>query len=384
MLATFQDQALPSHSAHFAPISHAFVGTLEERSRGVLGTHTWPCEELPPGMAGKQTVRLHIMCKAAGTNVVCKANRNNPEDSINRKMRNDIQKMLGKGFPGSRFPSWALEGRNLLSDMFDEPLNITRRKTKEGDWNECSNFEKWDNSSMLQIALLGDEDEVVGAALLYLNGPGFGYLPYLAVGPKRRGWGLKFVHGILAVLRHYRVGALLVDSVIDDMERDAGHVPSFWRRAGLERSSNDIYDDHRAHTEATRHMRINASAFRKTAGKFDFFETVLMFRGTAVGWKLSDTGVQLPVTGVQHLPGVEQVDEVEGQIGTACSSAAGSSLSPPLELAGDVQDTNWSPHPRQSGELTTVLATEAVAIVSNVRLPFLRVSFLCPDSVLLC
>ena len=190
-----------------APASHEFVRNLANIAQDVLGVRQWPCPEecLDSGKHDEPMVWLHIECAAAGTN---------PDDARPKRMRRNIFKILAPTFSGKLVPGSALTGRDMRSQNFERrpPLN-------------------WDNTSMMQVALLDAAGEqVVGAAVMYINGPACGYLPFFAVAKGHRSKGLvsNFVRGLLSILRRVGVNTLIAEACVDPATREDEKVIGFW------------------------------------------------------------------------------------------------------------------------------------------------------------
>jgi hypothetical protein len=179
-LATFQDWKAA------APLSHQMISDMAVHGpRELLGLRQWPCQ-----VRGGQPVQLHIECVAAGTQNGCTA--------ANR-MRAQIMRLLTKEFSRKYISGPVLAGRNLRDDVHATiPHNLNNR-------------------AALQIALLDASGQVVGAAITYIHGPAFGYLPFFAISPAQRGSGLgsRFAQALRSVLRFLRVQALVVEACVD-------------------------------------------------------------------------------------------------------------------------------------------------------------------------
>jgi hypothetical protein len=99
-------------------------------------------------------------------------------------------RLLAKEFSRKYIPGPALAGRNLRADT-DAPMPLNL-----------------DNRASLQIALLDDaEKQVIGAAVLCVHGPAFGYLPFSAITQAQRGAGLgsSFALALCSELRYLGV-----------------------------------------------------------------------------------------------------------------------------------------------------------------------------------
>jgi GNAT superfamily N-acetyltransferase len=251
-LSTFQD---PKKAA---PLSHQLLASLAHSGpQGLLGVRQWPCEE----QEGGQTVSLHIECVAAGTQ--------NGSSAANR-MRAQVMRLLTKDFSRKHVGGPVLAGRNLRDHADAEmPLNL-------------------DNRAALQIALLDAGGNVVGAAIMYVHGPAFGYLPFFAVSQAQRGKGLgsSFARALCSVLRWMGVDTLIVEACVNPATRD-DKVVGFWRRAGWEPCTDEHFDNVEELTNTQRSQRVSGAAVRCMAGVYAFTDACLMFRGTAAGWNLA-------------------------------------------------------------------------------------------------
>jgi ribosomal protein S18 acetylase RimI-like enzyme len=259
-LATFQD------SKAAAPLSHQLLSDMAVHGpQGLLGVRRWPCE-----VPGAEPVQLHIECAAAGTRNGCAA--------ANR-MRVQLMRLLTKDFSRKYISGPVLGGRNLRDRVHATiPHNL-------------------DNRAALQIAFLDESSQqVVGAAIMYIHGPAFGYLPFFAVSPEQRGSGLgsRFAGALCSVLRFLRVQALVVEACVDPATRD-DRVVRFWQRAGLEKCTDEYFDNYEPHTNTQRSQRVSGCAIRGMSGVFAFPDSCIMFRGTAEGWSLgAEEPVMLP------------------------------------------------------------------------------------------
>lgn len=260
-IANFQDSEVD------APVSHEFVQSLVAQGPiTLLGVRDWPFSEASEG-----TVRLHIECVAAGTR--------NADPAANR-MRHKLMRILVKEFNKSCLPGPAMAGRNLRDDKEAKmPLNL-------------------DNRSALHIALLDESDgSVIGGAVVYIHGPAFGYLPFIAILPERRGQGLgsKFARAIVGVLRHLSVCALILEATVEPATRDQ-RIIRFWENhVGFVRATDEFFDNQEKLTNTSRNSRISGCAIREMSGVYAFPDGCIMFRGTKQGWKLGDSDVALPV-----------------------------------------------------------------------------------------
>ena len=158
----------------------------------------------------------------------------------------------------------------------------------------------WDNRNMMQIALLDESGKcIVGAAVLYLQGPAFGYIPYFAISRTHRGqgWGGKFVQALRSVLRHLGVSALLTEA-----DKKA-KVQRFWRHAGLVPCTDEVLDKQKEITTQRRTSRVCGTTFRNdmSTSLLATWDTVFMFCGTALGWEPQDSQVAVPTVGSKDL-----------------------------------------------------------------------------------
>lgn len=260
-LVNFQDSGVD------APLSHKFVLSLAAQGpHTLLGVRDWPCSE-----GGQETVRLHIECVAAGTR--------NADPAANR-IRHKVMRLLLKEFNKSYLPGPAMAGRNLRHDTERKmPLNL-------------------DNRSALHIALLdGSDGSVIGAAVLYIHGPAFGYLPFFAISQDHRGQGVgsKFAWALVGVLRHLSVDALVLEASVNPATRDQ-RVVRFWEtKVGFARASDEYFDCQEKLTNISRHSRVSGWAIRAMSGVYGFPDGCIMFRGTKRGWRVGDSDVALPV-----------------------------------------------------------------------------------------
>jgi GNAT superfamily N-acetyltransferase len=319
-LTTFQDSRVA------APLSHQLLSSLAAHGpQQLLGVRQWPAHE-----QGGQAVTLHIECVAAGTPNGSKAAN---------KTRGQVMRLLTKDFSRKYIPGPVLAGRNLRGNTdATMPLNL-------------------DHRAALQIALMDAAGEkVVGAALMYLHGPAFGYLPFFAVSQAQRGNGLgsRFAQALCSVLRCLRVDTLVVEACVDPATRD-DKVVGFWKRAGLEPCTDEHFDNRERHTNSQRSQRLSGSAIRSMSGVFAFPDACIMFRGTGVGWRLEESpGVALPAgfqeqcdVGADAACRPEAIESVAGA--QACGTghvAAGGDLSAGVSAASALQET------RRSGELS--------------------------------
>lgn len=257
-LATFQD------SDAEATLCHEFVRGLAAKGPGLLGRRQWPCGDGGPEQEG--SVWLHIECRAAGTDI-------HNDDAVD--MQRNIQRHLqqANSFNG---------GRRLAGQLF------SGKNCRNNQGNGL------DNTCTLQIALLADDWKVVngkvhgiiGAAVLSIYGPAFGYMPFFAVQESLRGkgWGTAFARAQLAVLRFLGVKTLVVEAIVDF---DTDQVVRFWEdKVGFARCSHEAMDSQQPHTNASCASRICGMTVRQMNGTYNEI-TCLMFRGTEVDWKLA-------------------------------------------------------------------------------------------------
>jgi GNAT superfamily N-acetyltransferase len=201
-----------------------------------------------------------------------------------------------------------LAGRNLRDDADAEmPLNL-------------------DNQSALQIALLDDAGgNVVGAAIMCVHGPAFGYLPFFAVSQAQRGKGLgsSFARALCSVLRWMGVDTLIVEVCVDPATCD-DKVVRFWRRAGWEPCTDEYFDNIEKLTNTQRSQRVSGVAVRSMAGVYAFTDACLMFRGTAAEWNLAGgPRVVLPAWIQERQCSVEVplATEPSGQLASSAATA---------------------------------------------------------------
>lgn len=335
----------------FAPVSHEFVRGLADRQQDFLGRRQWDCQEdgLEYGDDGQCSVWLHIECAAAGTN----SDRGSP-----KLMRSKVMQILGAAFNEDLVPKSALRGDDMRSKdcTVHAPLN-------------------WDNRSMLQIALLDEAGRHIrGAAIVYLNGPAFGYVPFFAVAEAHRGNGMgsKFARALISVLRCVGVNTLILEACVNP--KVLGKVVRFWEKAaGLERCTDEKEDDQALLTNGARAHRVCGSTIRGSTGVFDFPDGIFMYRGTKRGWKVGHTQVQsamlkatLPETNVRDSVCATPLSHGQGcEMGSSqvpCSSTSREiwRSSSPREFDLPSESLAVWPVLGQSGQLHTVVSAYRV------------------------
>lgn len=282
-LCTFQD------SEEVAPHSHEFVRGLAAKGPELLGIKQWPCGDRDPDSIQRdlqsgeheESVWLHIECVAAGTNE-CMAKGTRTQTQV-RTMQHSVRRQLTPFFNGKLFPIQAIGGVNgRYNTEASMPLNL-------------------DNSCVLAIALLDDAgSNIIGSAVLSIYGPALGYLPFFAVKEPLhgKGWGARFGRSLTAVLRFLGVEVMIVEACADIPTR-CERVVRFWeQKVGLERCSDEYFDNQEVQTNESRGIRICGSTVREMTGIFAFPDCCMMFRSTAQGWKVGHSQVPpLPAHG---------------------------------------------------------------------------------------